>query len=553
MLSHLHVKDYTLVDELNLDFSTGLTVLTGETGAGKSILLDALGLALGERADADKIRAQAERAEVSASFDVHKLVDVNQWLQASDLEAEGECLLRRVVTREGRSRAYINGQLVTLSQLRALGELLLDIHSQHEHQSLLKVAQHRLLLDEYGKHSDLAAQVKQAFNVWQMCANEYERIKDQSEELNARYQLLRYQVEELDQLNINAGELEELEALQKKLESAQEIQLGCQQVSELCQEGEGSVREALVRASQILQHLPYKSARVMEVLGMLDNAAIQVEEATRELMREAEQEDLESLNLAEIEQRLSAVYDIARKHRTQPEQLCELHEQLGSEMSQLRSGDEQLEGLQVQMQETLAQYQELAAKLSRARQKAAAKLAKAINQQLKNLAMEHAKLEVLCRPQEQATAHGNESVEFLISTQPGQPGKALAKIASGGELSRVSLAIQVILATTSIIPTLVFDEVDSGIGGATGDVVGKLLRQLGESTQVLCVTHLAQVASKAHQHLRVLKTVNKKQVFSQIEPVTGQEKVAEIARMMGGAVDSKQSLAHAEEMLAEQG
>lgn len=548
MLTHLQVSDFTLVNQLKLDFRAGLTVLTGETGAGKSILLDALGLALGDRAEADKVRAGAERAEVTACFDIGRLTHVQRWLQEADMQAD-ECIVRRVVTSEGRSRAYINGQLVTLTQLRALGDRLLDIHSQHEHQSLLQSATHRRLLDDFGQHQAQVEEVKAAFTRWQALQLTRDQVGNNSAELDARYQLLSYQVGELDQLGLADGEVEALESRQRQLANAAQIQQSCQVVADICTEGENSVLDRLHHSLQLIHSLPYKSARLAEVETMLQSALIQVEEGSRELQQEMSGKDDQDESLQEIEQRLSAIYDIARKHRVAPEGLAKLYEQLAQELQGLQGGDERLAELDAECAVALQRYNDLAAKLSAQRAKAAKALAKAVSQQLTSLAMAHSRFEIALTPVDEPSRWGAETVEFLISTIPGQPARTLAKVASGGELSRISLAIQVVVAKTSIIPTLVFDEVDAGIGGATGDVVGHMLRQLGESTQVLCVTHLAQVASKAHHHLRVEKTVSKKAAATSIARLEGEAKVLEIARMMGGAVDSQQSLAHAREML----
>lgn len=548
MLTHLQVSDFTLVNQLSLDFDAGLTVLTGETGAGKSILLDALSLALGDRAEADKVRAGAERAEVTACFDISRLAHVQSWLNEADLDAD-ECIVRRVVTSEGRSRAYINGQPVTLTQLRALGDRLLDIHSQHEHQSLLQSATQRRLLDDFGQHQKLVDEVKAAFAQWQELQSAADLVRNNSAELNARYQLLSYQVGELDQLGLSAGEVEALEGRQRQLANAAQIQQSCQAVADICSEGEDSVLDRLHHSLQLIHNLPFKSARIAEVETMLQNALIQVEEGSRELQREMSGSDDPDESLPEIEQRLSAIYDIARKHRTAPEALADLHEQLARELQGLQSGDERLAELDAASVAALERYRELAGKLSAQRLKAGKALAKAVSQQLSSLAMAHSTFDIALTPLQEPARWGAEAVEFLISTIPGQPARALVKIASGGELSRVSLAIQVVVAKTSIIPTLVFDEVDAGIGGATGDVVGRMLRQLGENAQVLCVTHLAQVASKAHQHFKVEKTVSKKGASTVISALEGEAKVLEIARMMGGVAESQQSLAHAREML----
>ncbi len=549
MLAHLQVTNFTLVKSLSLDFSSGLTALTGETGAGKSILLDALGLAVGNRADADKVRAGADKAEVCASFDIGGLTLVRKWLKDADLGID-ECIVRRTVTSEGRSRAFINGQVVTLTQLRTLGALLIDIHSQHEHQALLKPQTHRRLLDAFGNQEAAAKEVKQAFLSWQSLAAEIDRVKNSHEELNARYQLLNYQKQELDQLGLAKGECVELEATQKRLANSALIQQSCQQVSDMCSQSDGCIEELLGRSLQVITSLPSKSASIEQVQAMLQTALIQVEEAGGELQSDMDAMLHEDCNIVEVEQRLTAIYDIARKHHVAPVGLTELHEGLTQELLQMTSGDEQLEALEQALQEAETQYQILAGLLSKGRKKAASRLSKSVNKQLASLAMAHAKFEVGFVLQDKPTGFGCESTEFLISTIPGQPPKSLGKIASGGELSRISLSIQVIAAKTSVTPTIVFDEVDVGIGGETGDVVGQLLRTLGESTQALCVTHLAQVASKGHQHLKVEKTVTKKGASTCIGALSGEGKVAEIARMMGGAVESEQSMAHAREMLS---
>lgn len=549
MLTHLQISDFTLVKRAELNLKRGLTVLTGETGAGKSLLLDALGMALGDRAEADKVRPGARQAEVSASFEVFNLPHVKKWLNDAELDDQ-ECIVRRVVSAEGRSRAFVNGRPVTLTQLRALGERLLDLHSQHEHQSLLKLPTHRRLLDAFGRCEGSVEQVKAAFNHWHALAREVAELQANSEELNARYQLLSYQVEELDQLNLAPGELEQLESRQRQLAHAEEIKLACEQVSSLCVGDDHSLEDQLHQAMQKLAGLPEKGPRLEEVAGMLHSALIQVQEAGRELSGDMlELGDDDVFQLPEIELRLSAIYDIARKHRVSAESLNELHERLATELRGLSSGDAQLEQKEAQLAQAFTDYRAAAELLSAARAQAAKSLMKAVNKQLAALAMQRAHLEIALTPNSEPSRYGNEQVEFLISTVPGQPPKPLGKIASGGELSRISLAIQVVTASVSVIPVLVFDEVDVGIGGATGDVVGQLLRELGSSAQVLCVTHLAQVASKAHQHLRVEKKVTAKGASTGLLELDGEAKVAEIARMMGGMIDSEQSLAHAREML----
>lgn len=554
MLTHLHISDFTLVDSLDLELEPGLTVITGETGAGKSILLDALGLALGDRADADKVRQGAKRADIHAQYDITKLKQARRWLKENDLEQDSECLLRRVITAEGRSRAYINGQSVTLQQLKSFGEMLIDVHSQHEHQSLLKTDTHRRLLDDYANTNDLANKLRQAFQSWQALTDEFERLQNDSEEISARFQLLSYQVEELNQLDVQEGEVAQLEREQNTLAHGETILRNSQQVVELCggmaeEDGGKSLKDQLNHALQLLHNLPEKSLAMAEAESMLSDALIQVEEAQREVEHEIHRFDMDPQRLLEVEQRLSAIYDIARKHRIAAEEIQALHLTLNQELESLNGSEAHLEQLQLQVREALDTYTELAQQLKRKRQQAAPKLAKAVNQQLHALSMESAELKISLNSSITPSKHGSESIEFLISTNPGQSHKALVKIASGGELSRISLAIQVVTAQTSTTPTLVFDEVDVGIGGATGDVVGKLLRQLGQQGQVLCVTHLAQVASKAHQHLRVEKTTTANSATTALVPLEGQKKISEIARMIGGASHSKQSIAHARAMI----
>lgn len=554
MLTHLSIRNFTLVDQLDLDIKPGMTAITGETGAGKSIVLDALAQTLGDRADGQRVRAGAKRADIHASFDIRHIGNASQWLEEHELldeEMPGDCLLRRVVTAEGRSKAFINGRPVTLQQLRQLGEMLIDIHSQHEHQSLLRKDTHRQLLDEYAGQSELATQVRQAFRHWQERHSAFEQLRDNAEEMSARFQLLSYQVDELEQLNLSEGELDELEAEQRSLANAEEILRSSHELAALCADDDQGLSVMLHRALHLLRDMPEKSGALQEAEQLLNSAQIQVDEAQREVDRHIDQFNLDPERLREVEERLSAIYEVARKHRIGPEQLTSLFEELSRELGQLQGGDEHLEELERQAQAAEAAYRKVASALSKARQSASNKLAKAVNQQLTDLAMPNARLEVSLKSSESKPGpHGLEEVEFIISTNPGQPARSLNKVASGGELSRVSLAIQVVTARTSATPTLVFDEVDVGIGGATGDVVGRLLRQLGQGGQVLCVTHLAQVASKGHQHLQVSKTASKKSAQSTLVALEGEAKIEEIARMLGGMTVTEQSLAHAREMVA---
>ncbi|WP_317930576.1 DNA repair protein RecN [Halioxenophilus sp. WMMB6] len=544
---HLSIQNYTLVEQLDLEIQPGMTAVTGETGAGKSIMLDALGLALGDRGEGDRVRSGAERADISAQFDLSALPQAQTWLKEYDFNAEDDCILRRVITSEGRSRGYINGQAATMSQLRDLGNLLIDIHSQHEHQSLLRRETHRWLLDNFGGHGALAAKVNQAHQTWAATAAHLQALQNQSAEFEQRIQLLTFQVEELDALALQAGELRALEQEQKLLASAEESLQTSHQLAELCSGDEGSLEELLAAALHRLAQMHHKSQELTEAEELLASADIQVREAVLAITRHINHTEINPERLQEVDERLSSIFQTARKHRVQPTELVELHERLQTELQSLTGDDNQVEALAAKEQQQKQALLALAEELSDKRQRAAKKLAKAVNEQLHLLAMASSRFEIALQPVAVAST-GLEVVEFLISTNPGAPAKPLTKVASGGELSRISLAIVVVTAQTSSIPTMVFDEVDVGIGGATADVVGNLLRGLGESGQVIVVTHLGQVAARAHHHLQVSKLQSKRATVSTLRKLEGEEKISEIARMIGGT-ETAQSLAHAKEML----
>jgi len=552
MLTHLSVDNYAIAEHIDAEFLGGMTVVTGETGAGKSILLDALGLALGGRADASAVRTGAERADIHAAFDMGAIREAKSWLEARDLLAGDECLLRRVVTAEGRSRGYINGQPATLQDLKAIGELLIDIYSQHAHQSLLQKSQQRKLRDAFAGTELLADNVKTLAHRCTSLSEKIAQLDAHRDEHNARVQLLSYQIEELDKLNLAAGELEELETEQRRLANGEQILRNSQHALALCREGEINVVNILNQALKSLSELDAKQPAIDAAEQMLGSALIQVEEASRELQHYVDQFELDPARLSEIEQRLDAIYDIARKHRVQAPALSALHAQLRDELSAIAGGDEQLDKLRDELRQLHNDYDKAAGELSKRRQQSAQKLQKQVEKQLQALAMGGCSFSVALtiRAQSQPHAHGREDIEFLISTNPGTPAQPLHKIASGGELSRISLAIQVVTAQTTAIPTLVFDEVDVGIGGAVAEVVGNLLRELGTRGQVLCVTHQPQVASKGHQHFSVEKITEKKSVRTQLRRLSEVEKIEEIARMLGGINVTAQSRAHAKEMLS---
>jgi DNA repair protein RecN (Recombination protein N) len=547
MLTHISISDYTIVSSLEMEFSAGMTVITGETGAGKSIMLDALGLCLGDRADPKAVRSGCERAQIVASFDTGNIPAASSWLKERDLHTGDECLLRRVITSEGRSRAYINGSATTLQDCAELGALLIDIHNQHAHQSLLRKAVQRELLDAYAGHQAMATSLEQTASDWLRARRELDLLTGSREEHDARSQLLAYQVQELDELALQKGELAALESEQKQLANAEDILQGAHQALELSEQQESGARRAL----QLLSGDAHTAQSVSDARDLLDSAAIQLSEARSEIQHYIDSVEVNPQRLEEVQRRLESIYDIARKHRVMPEEIDALHRRLQEELQGLADGGERIGQLEEDMAQLSQKYNDAAAKLGKKRRTAARKLEKEAGQVLATLAMEQCQLEIALQPRESADPHphGAEDIEFLISTNPGSPTQALGKIASGGELSRISLAIQVVTASSSTVPSMVFDEVDVGVGGAVAEVVGKLLRALAEKTQVLCVTHLPQVASQGQHHLQVSKSSDKKSVATSMVRLQAEEKVQEIARMLGGVKITEQTLAHAREML----
>ncbi len=549
MLSHIHIQNYTIVETLDMEFGAGMTVITGETGAGKSIMLDALGLCLGDRADPKAVRHGCERAEITATFDLRDTPAAREWLHGRDLLPDDECLLRRVITAEGRSRAYINGSASTLQDCAELGSLLIDIHSQHAHQSLLRRSTQRQLLDAFAGHLPLAQKLEQTASNWLRQQRELETLSNARDEQTARAQLLAYQVEELDDLNLQAGELEELEAELKQLGNAEDILRSAHEALALCEEHENGSRRAL----HLMEDGAHHSRAADSARELLDSAAIQLQEARSEIQRHIDAVEINPERLSTVEQRLAQVYDIARKHRVKPRALAEVHAGLREEAESLAGGDQQIQALETSLAALAADYARDAAVLSKQRASAARKLEKQAGGVLASLAMEHCQFKVSLNPRAQDLPHpqGGEEVEFLISTNPGAAPQPLGKIASGGELSRISLAIQVVSASGGTLPSMVFDEVDVGIGGAVAEVVGRLLRKLAANTQVLCVTHLPQVASQGHRHLQVTKVSSKQSASASMAALSAEERTQEVARMLGGVKVTEQSLAHAREMLAD--
>ena len=549
VLSHLSIKSLTLVDQLELEFNPGMSVITGETGAGKSILLGALGLALGDRADSSLIATEATKTEVNAIFDLQDHKEALGWLTERELIDGGQCILRRVVSRDGRSRAFINGSSTTLQELKTLSEMLLDIHSQHEHQSLLKKEAHERMLDEFGGLTPLVSEVKALFSSLSVARDRLLKTQTDAEEQSARVQLLSYQAEELATLAIQRGETAQLENELKRLSSTDEIQEKITEALALCsRETNSSASTQLARTLRLLSGI--EDNAISPIIEMLASASIQLDEAASDLLSVSEKFESNPTRQREVESRLSNIYEIARKHKIQPDELVTLTNHIQEELDQILNAETVIKELEQQVAIAETEYQALAKKLTKARLEKAKRLQPEVTQGLQGLGMDGAKFEVSLNASPNWSQTGVDDIEFRIATIPGSDPGSLAKIASGGELSRISLAIQVITARTSRTPTLIFDEVDVGVGGATAEVVGSLLRRLGGHAQIICVTHLPQVAAQGHQHYVVAKSTSKKSATTTVVQLTEEEKVDEIARMLGGVEKTDLSLAHAEAMLS---
>ena len=551
MLTHLSVRNYTLVDELDLEFADGMTAITGETGAGKSILLDALSLTLGDRADYSRIRSGQSKAAVTAVFDLQNNEDATAWFVEQEMEPEEQCILRRSIQESGKSNAWINGQPVTLNQLRDLAECLISIHSQHEHQSLTKPAYQRQLLDRFADHGPMLEKTHHTYQAWILACEKLEQLRRELEKSREKRELLTMQAAEFEQLALQEGEFAALEAEQTELANAESILQSLALLNDLVAENdEFNLTNALQRASDLAERMPLQSESVNEFRDLLRTATIQIEEAATLCRREADRIDLNPKRLADVEVRLGDIFQTARKYRVQPQELHGLYQQVTRELEQIDNPDIALAAARATAQERESDYLAIASELSKSRKENSRQLCELVNSHFADLSMQGAAIEYrLTQDDAHRYEHGIDQVELLVRTNPGQEFGHMARIASGGELSRISLAIQVVTAREGSTPCLIFDEVDVGIGGATAHQVGKLLRQLGARAQIICITHLAQVASKAHQQFRVSKKTLSDSANSEIDRLDDVERVEEIARMLGGAQVSEKSRANARELL----
>ncbi|WP_279051232.1 DNA repair protein RecN [Cedecea davisae] len=552
MLAQLTISNFAIVRELEIDFHHGMTAITGETGAGKSIAIDALGLCLGGRAEADMVRQGANRADLCARFSLKDTPAALRWLEENQLEDGRECLLRRVISSDGRSRGFINGTAVPLSQLRDLGQLLIQIHGQHAHQLLLKPEHQKTLLDGYAGEHSLAQQMAERYREWHQSCRSLAQHQQLAQERSAKAELLQYQLKELNEFAPVAGEFELIDEEYKRLANSGQLLSTSQQALDVLADGEEcNLQNQLHTVRHLMGELVGMDDKLSGVLGMLEEAAIQLSEASDELRHYCDRLDLDPNRLHELEQRISRQISLARKHHISPEELPTFHQKLLDEQQLL---DEQTGSLEEMLQAVARYHQQaltVATALHQSRVKHAAELCQLITESMHSLSMPHGKLAIEVEFNENhLTAEGADRIDFRVSTNPGQPLQPLAKVASGGELSRIALAIQVITARKMETPALIFDEVDVGISGPTAAVVGKLLRQLGESTQVMCVTHLPQVAGCGHHHFFVSKETDGEMTETHMQPLDKRARLQELARLLGGSEVTRNTLANAKELLA---
>ena len=553
MLQTLTLRDFVIVDHIELDFASGFTVLTGETGAGKSILLDALGLVLGERADSSQIREGSHRAEISALFkvDAEQIHHFSQWLdeQGFPVEDDGQSLLlKRIVESNGRSRAFINGSVATLIQLREAGDQLVDIHGQHAHQLLLKGGAQRELLDRHANLMTLATEVSQSFKALSDSRRRLEQAENAGQDIERERERLEWQLEELTDLSPQEGEWVNIQSEHARLANGAKIITGCQEAIDVLSDAENSVESTLSKASTSMSALAEHDSALMDISQALETAQIQIDEAVHSLNRYLQKLELDPARLEQVEERMQALHSAARKYRIEADALPALLIATSEHLDAL-TASQNIEALREKVKQEEAGYLKLAKQLSQKRSKAAIELGQLVTDAMQELSMAGGQLEIALIPMNEGGSNGLEQIEFLVAGHAGSTPRPLSKVASGGELARISLAISVITSKASFTPTLIFDEVDAGIGGAVAETVGQLLRQLGESHQILCVTHLPQVAAQGNHHLKVSKSQSADKTLSQVIPLGRSERVEEIARMLGGATITDTTRRHARELL----
>ncbi|KTD49234.1 DNA repair protein RecN [Legionella quateirensis] len=550
MLTTLRIEHFAIVKHLELDFSQGMTAFTGETGAGKSIMIDALMLALGGRGDASVIRPGQEKCDITAGFIFDKLSEPAQWMAEHDISCdEGEIFLRRIIYAEGRSKSYINGQPFPLQKVKELSDKLVHIHGQHQHQALMQHPTHRHQLDQYSKHPNLLNEVSCLYKQCQHIKLEIDQLQNQEQQAD-RIKLLQFQIEELAALNLQEGEIEALHQEHQMLHHAKEYLEHSHHINTLLNgDDQMNICSGLNQILQLINQLPQEQMQIKNSFELINGALIQCEEALNEMHQFSERVQLDPQRLHEVEERMSAIHHLARKYHIDSHAIAEHERLLQVELDNLQNAECKLAHLQLQLSQLTKAYDLAAHKLTESREIHAKKLAQEITASIQQLGMPKGWIEIDISPLEKMQAHGRDKVEYKVCTNPGMEPDVLSKVASGGELSRIGLAIQMITAQRGSTPTLLFDEVDVGIGGATAALVGKMLRKLGERLQVFCVTHQPQVAASAHNHFLVEKQSDNKQTVTHITLLKSADKIDEIARMLGGLTITEQTRSHAKELL----
>lgn len=551
MLNQIHIRDFATIEELHLNLKDGTTMITGETGAGKSIFIEAIELALGGRASSGIIRPGKEKADISLSFDITNFPKAIECLKNLDLYQDAECIIRRVITSDGRSRSYVNASPATLQLVKELGELLFHLHGQHEQQVLLKTETQREMLDRFADHLPLAAQVKSLAEQWRALDQQIKTIREKTLERTERSEYLRFQLEELQEIKLQPGEWETLEKEHHRLTHAEELMRNLQTaVNQIADDDNQNILSLMNEIRRTLELIQAVEPKATDWMNSLQSALIQLTDLESELKNYLESTELDPEKLQFIEERVSLIFNLSRKHKISPQELIVFKEKLSSELSTLDSSDENLIKLQDQQKQSAKDYQKAADQLSAGRKQAALKLEKEISTTIRSLSLPHGEFKIeLEKENLELSTHGNEKIIFLIKTNPDQTLQPLGKVISGGELSRLSLAAHLALANRTTIPALIFDEVDTGLSGATAEKIGKLLRKLGDSYQVFCVTHQPQVAACGHHQLLVEKYFEAKTTHTRLRLLDTEERTREIARMLGGEKITEKTLEHAREVL----
>ena len=552
MLVALNVKDFAIITSSSLELQSGMTTLTGETGAGKSILLGALGLVLGDRASPGAVRDSAERAEISAVFDVSEVKDAGKWLKDHSMDQEHECILRRVVAKDGKSRAFINDSPVTLRNLKELGRLLVNIHGQHDHQLITSPDKQRDILDDFGECQKLIKNVNDIWNEWNKTNRSILGAKERLQARGDRLDTLRYQLQEFEKLSIESIDLEAIDLEHRRLANATELGDLSTRAMDILQDDQKSVLTQLTVVEKTIAELLSHDNTTAEVAELISSARIQLEEAVDTLRQYSHGIEPQPERLNELDTTLSNAHQLAKKHQVDTSELSDYARKLTDEFNELESMDESIESLNKDLDKITSHYNTAAKKLSTKRRKAAKQLEDYLTDAMQTLGMKGGKFAIECnnKPTDTPSANGLDHVLFKVSANPGAAPRPMSDVASGGELSRLSLAVQLITSERNRVPTLIFDEVDTGVGGGVAETVGQQLRKLGDRCQVLCVTHLPQVAAQGHCHVKVSKKSSDNKPLAESRTLSDKESLEEIARMLGGVKITKRTLAHAKEMLA---